>query len=211
MIISDDLKIISDDIERVSQTMHKLTPFQLMLKSETFPETDENMIDFVYESSLRQGSENLFELGIKNYQGSDGREMKKDTALTYFAMAGSQGHPLGMVNAGLMFLNGEGTEINYGESFYWFSLAANYGNERGFYFLADFYMTGRGVVEENHSLAAKFYTLSAAYGSVAGLFNLGVLKFHGDGVEENYDEAFLMMRLAAEKGYEPAKKALKKE
>jgi len=126
MILSKYLEIISGDIERVCSMMHKLTSFQLMMKSEGF---EEYAADGVY---------------------------------------------------------------NDGE-------------------MADFYMTGRGIVEENHSIAAKFYTVSGAHGSVAALYNLGVLKLNGDGVEANADEALILIRLAAEKGYKPAIEALKGE
>ena len=218
MILNKHLEIISDDVERVCGTMHELTPFRLMMKSEGLNEyaadgayNDGEIVDFTYESSLRQGPQNLYELGLKYYSGEGDIKVKKDTALTYFAMAGALNHVLGMVNAGMMFLIGEGTEANYAEAFYWFAMAANQKNERGLFYIADFYMTGRGIVEENHSIAAKFYTLSGAYGSEAALYNLGVLKLHGDGIEKNEDEALLLIRLAAEKGYEPAMNALKSE
>ncbi|MBR1853688.1 MAG: SEL1-like repeat protein [Lachnospiraceae bacterium] len=225
MILNENLKVISDDVERVCTDIHKLTPFDLMMKhfgkdlelmkelsegDDVFGDWTPDIPEQIYHSTMEQSAEALYEEGVSAYNGHivedqiTGRD--RERAIVYFAMAGSKRHAMAAFNAGYMFLNGEGTETDYGEAFYWFVMAANLGNERGYYFLGDFYMTGRGVVGEDHKLAAYFYKISADMGSPAGKFNYAAVCMNGDGVEQNVEEGLKYLKESAEMGFALAMK-----
>lgn len=49
-------------------------------------------------------------------------------AFNWYLLAANQGHVISQVNLGVFFATGKGTKINYDEAYYWWSIAAAYGN-----------------------------------------------------------------------------------
>ena len=49
-------------------------------------------------------------------------------AFNWYRLAANQGHVISQVNLGVFFATGKGTKINYDEAYYWWSIAAAYGN-----------------------------------------------------------------------------------
>ena len=166
MEINKNLKIIENDIMRVSHDLHKISVFDLFVKAEggiggMFVDEDSasEAFDMAYAGIMSYDAETLYQMGTDYYNGTNGRNKDYKDAIAYFAAAGAKEHAMAAFNAAYMFLNHEGTETNLVEAYYWFAMAASLGNERGYYFLADFYMTGHGVVKVEHSKAAHLYKI----------------------------------------------------
>ena len=117
MALDNNLSIIADDVTRVEETLHKLNPFMIMWKAQNYGRGDDYEANHMYEDLMRTDRDELFEDGVKFYTGKDGRPVNKGLAITFFAMAGYGGHAPAMVNVGMMFLNGEGIEVNYAEAY----------------------------------------------------------------------------------------------
>ncbi len=170
MVQNENLQVISEDIERV-KCLHSVSPFELMVKSEEKSlnglwddDYKYEALHFAYHRSLDMGADRLLEFGKSYYKGTDTISQKYDTALTYFAMAGSLGNTDGMFFAGYLFFSGKGTDVNYIEAFYWFAFAAEQNDSRGFFCLGDFYLNGHGVVEKNLDIAKYLLNISAEMG-----------------------------------------------
>jgi len=205
--------INAEDIKRVEKA-HSVTSFDLLWISERdeFEQRSdpEDIAAFVYSEAKKLGADALFEAGVQHYNGT-GVPMRREAAITYFIMAAELGHIKAMVNAAMMFMNGDGVERNYWEAYFWFWNAMMKRDARAVYFLGDFYMNGYGVVNVNHAQAADYYEISAQVGHSVSQFNLGVMMFKGDGVPKDEEAGVMLISKAADAGFKPAMQVLGRE
>lgn len=102
-------------------------------------------------------------------------------------------HILGALHAGEMQI-----EQDTAEALKWYVKAAENGNEKSVEFLGNFY-SGAGKeygVEPDYAEAAKWYMLGAEQDNVASLYELGRMYFEGQGVRQDYVQAYILMALA---------------
>lgn len=91
---------------------------------------------------------------------------------------------------------GKGVEINVTEAVKWYRKAVNSINvERALFRLGECYEYGVGVVK-NKFEAVKYYQRSAEYGYTEAEVALGKCYLNGDGIEQDFEEAVRLFRLA---------------
>ena len=91
---------------------------------------------------------------------------------------------------------GKGVETNVTEAVKWYRKAVNSINvERALFRLGECYEYGVGVVK-NKFEAVKYYQRSAEYGYTEAKVALGKCYLNGDGIEQDFEEAVRLFRLA---------------
>ena len=115
------------------------------------------------------------------------------TALEYYLEAADAGSAEGMYRAGMMVLNGEGTERSADRAVDLLERAALLGHPRAMTVLGDSYMSGK-ILERNHTEAFRWYLLSAETGNVRSQYTVATMLSEGDGVDKDDDEADIWFR-----------------
>lgn len=104
---------------------------------------------------------------------------------------------------GLMLLQGDGLQQNYGEAIKWFQAAAKQGHTGAEVNLGMLYKSGRGVLQD-FSSAAHWLQKAAAKGNPEAEYHLASLYKVGQGVKHDMKQAYAWYNRAAAHGYEPA-------
>ena len=105
-----------------------------------------------------------------------------------------QGNAAAMVNVGLFYLAGWGTQTNAGAGLYWLHEAGDRGNNAAFYALGILYLEGCGV-RQDAAQAFHFFRLGATAGNPAAQANLGYLYDHGLGTTQDHGTAAYWYRI----------------
>ena len=153
---------------------------------------------------LRDGYAADLDKGLNAYQQGDYATALKE--LKPFAIEGEVNSLLAL---GLIYMNGLGVPQDYKESFNWFRLVADMGNEFGQYFVGVYYAQGLGVPQDNKE-AVKWLKLAANQGDAGAQVLLGSMYLGGRGVSYNLIEAVKWFQLSAEQGNKDAQQALAK-
>lgn len=104
---------------------------------------------------------------------------------------------------------GEGVEQNDSLAVKWCRLAAEAGDMLGQLNLGVCYYNGDCGLDVDYKEAVKWFLKAAEQGDAKAQYLTGRCYGHGEGVEQNDDEAFKWLRLAARQGYEPAQELLR--
>ena len=120
------------------------------------------------------------------------------SAIRIFKKCAGENDPSCQAMLGFMYNNGQGVGKNYGEAARWYMLAAAEGNSLAQVKLAHLYKLGRGV-DKDVNFAVSLYKRAASRDSEAAL-SLGLMYLDGDGVLQDYSEAMIWLKLAAEQG-----------
>lgn len=99
---------------------------------------------------------------------------------------------------GFMYYNGQGVEKDYGKAARWYMLAAAEGSLLAQVKLAHLYMEGSGV-KKDVNFAVSLFKRAAPRDPEAALY-LGLMYRLGDHVLQDYSEAMIWLKLAAEQG-----------
>jgi hypothetical protein len=126
--------------------------------------------------------------------GSDVRQ-----ARGWFEKAARRGYAPAQVNLAVTYINGWGTEQNYGAALNWLTAAAKQGHPTAYVNLGILYMNGWGV-RRDYAEAFKYFELAAKTGDSGAQTNLGYFYDRGLGVVQDYPAAVRCYRLAAENG-----------
>jgi len=137
-----------------------------------------------------------FNLGVY-YENGDGVEEDKKEALKWYRKAAEQGHANAQYNLGFCYGNGDGVKKNLQEAIKWIRLAAEQGHEGAKDFLKDVLGDENNV---DFSDSAERYREGAEQGDAEAQFNLGSCYYHGEGIEEDKEEALKWFLKAAEQG-----------
>ena len=140
----------------------------------------------IKEKATSGDAEAQFGLGIMYYSGEEVSKNYKE-AMKWYAKAAEQGHLEAQLNLGIMYRCGEGGAKNYSEAYKWLFQVA----------MADIDET-----EDINCFCGLSFTKQNAQ------FNLGEMYYLGDGVEQNYKEAFKWFTKSAEQKNEKALIAL---
>jgi len=120
-------------------------------------------------------------------------------ARSWFEKAARRGYAPAQVNLAVTYINGWGTEQNYGAALNWLNAAAKQGHPSAYANLGILTMNGWGV-RRDYAEAFKYLQLAANASDAGAQSNLGYLYDVGLGVVQDYSAAVTWYRLAAENG-----------
>lgn len=151
-------------------------------------------------------------------------------AVYFFDLAAQAGNVSAQRNLGIIYKDGYIVEQDYNKSTKYFKMAAKQGDADSLFILGLFYRDGVGNIVTNRNKARKYFKLAIQQGNLnaavdLGEFyfmegqyelakhyfeisdisplsqqNLGVMYWHGLGVEKNYNEAIKHYTIAAQLG-----------
>jgi S1-C subfamily serine protease len=138
---------------------------------------------------------------------SEGRGVATDEkeAAKWLGKAAEQGHVYAQVNLGRKYHTGRGVEQDHSKAATWFRKAAEQGNVDAQYLLGGMYdRPGKGVFPPDYREAANWYTKAAEQGHAGAQFSLCLLCLSGQGVLEDYAEAYKWVLLSVMNGLDRA-------
>uniref|UniRef100_A0A0E0KRV5 Sel1 repeat family protein n=1 Tax=Oryza punctata TaxID=4537 RepID=A0A0E0KRV5_ORYPU len=128
----------------------------------------------------------------------DGR---RDEAVGCYQKAAELGHPVGMCNLGVSYLEADPPKVE--EAVRWFYPAAAAGNARAQYNLGLCLQNGKGI-KRNQREAAKWYLRAAEGGNVRAMYNISLCYSYGEGFSQDHVRSKRWLQLAADCGHKKA-------
>lgn len=182
-------------------------------------------IESIREIAERGDVYSQFRLGQLYYEGKGVRGDDREAAM-WFMKAAGQDHAEAQFILATMYEKGAGIEKSDEEAFRWYLQAAIQGHERASVILEsakwnvlkqrhladnDIQPQFHGGASEQpeHHLSSQApegddqfrkYLAKAQAGDVDAQYNLGIMYYHGDGIQKNHDEALKWFHLSAEQG-----------
>ncbi len=117
-------------------------------------------------------------------------------ALALLLPAALKGHPVAQHRIGVMYVMGQGVEMDAAEATRWFRKAAEQGQAESQYSLGLRYQLGQSVVQD-HKEAARWFKLAADQGIGAAAAALAREYAKGEGVPQDLAEAYQWAAIAA--------------
>ncbi|MDA9008742.1 sel1 repeat family protein [Alphaproteobacteria bacterium] len=118
------------------------------------------------------------------------------------------GHGRAQINIGQMYRTGQGVGKDRTQAQHWLGEAANAGLPRAQFALAETYSKTPIAEDKDPSQAAQWYRRAADQGHLGAMFWLAVATFNGQGIEQNYTEAYRLMLIASRHGHKDAERLL---
>lgn len=138
----------------------------------------------------------LYEMG----NADAGIKQSNAHAVKYYKIAARKGDEDAQLKLAEIYKEGLlGTEKNQKESFKWYLILAESGDNSVAFDVAYSYASGTGV-EKNYEEAVKWYNVAVNNGSAAAMNNLAVCYENGNGVEKNLEIAFSLYYKSANSG-----------
>ena len=148
-----------------------------------------------FRKAAEQGDvDSQFNLGIMYYQGLGVRQDYTQAANWYRKVA-EQNNAMAQTNLGVMYYKGEGVRQDKSIAKKWFSKACDNGDQNGCEAYKQLSQEILKATEQN---------VEQKNVQPVNWYNLGVLYFNGQGVEQDYSKAFNLFRKSAERGYAAA-------
>ncbi len=128
--------------------------------------------------------------------------MSENFEMKSIEAAAEQGDMEAQFNLGLMYYDGEGTEVNYEKVLYWWEKAAEQGDVRAQFNVGSMYYDGEGT-EVNYKKALYWYEKAAEQGDVDAQFETADMYYysHGEGMSWDKEKALYWFEKAAEQGH----------
>lgn len=153
------------------------------------------------EKNIRLANEGKLEaqmnLGYMYLYGVNGVEADYEQALKYYTMAAAQKDPIALNNLGSLYFSGIGTKADVQKAAELFSEAAQNGNDNAAVNLAFIYLVGGAKDEVRNKKAVNLFKQAADAGNNIAKFMLGYAYYKGFAVEQNYQEAYKLIKAAA--------------
>ena len=157
-----------------------------------------------YRLAAEQGNTSAqYDLGRMYYNG-EGVPQDYAEAVKWYRLAAEQGNTSAQYDLGSMYRNDKGVPRDNGEAFKWYRLAVEQGDEIAQMSLGLMCLITKG----EPVVRVEACRLGAEQEYAASQYSLGVMYYNGEGVPQDYAEAFKWCRLAAEQGYASAQRAL---
>ena len=128
------------------------------------------------------------------------REVNPSKSAAIYMQLAKRGNVKAMNQLGLMHLNGDGVDKDFGRARHLFSIAAKGGDNDAKCNLALMYQKGMGVPVDNRKALA-LYMSAANAGSARGYYGAGYHFYKGLGVSQDYAKAVGLLEKGAEKGH----------
>ncbi|MGA2809687.1 MAG: tetratricopeptide repeat protein [Terracidiphilus sp.] len=135
-----------------------------------------------------------FRVGMRYYKGED---VPKDYAKAayWFCKSADQGHPDGQWHLSMLYFNGQGLPKDYKLAAEWCRKATENGSPAAQFYTAYKLLCGlqdnlKCGGRQDYTMAAQWCRKAAEQGHVEAPYNLGSLYYHGQGVPQDYKEAY---------------------
>ena len=156
--------------------------------------------------SAEEGNvDSQFALGMVYYYGDVVKQDYKK-AFKWIRLSALEGHVLGEHILGSMYHYGLGVTSDYEAALKWYKLSAKEGFRITQYNLGMMYYNGINGVTKNDREAVKWYRLAAEQGHTGAQSLLAWMYYNGEGVIQNYQEAYIWFSLAATGGLSDSKR-----
>lgn len=146
------------------------------------------------------GAMKLWELYRKGIPDENGHlKADPEKAFYYLQMAADRENKDAIMNMGMCFLNGYGTEMDAEKALYWYQKAWDQGNTMAGSIIGTMYvkgLLGEGKEGEGFSMLKQ----AAQEGSIDALREMGYFYLEGMGVPKDEEEGLRMLHEAAEEG-----------
>ena len=145
------------------------------------------------------------DLGYMFLYGENGVNVDYKQAIMYYEMAARKNNAVALNNMGSLFFNGIGTEVDYVKAISYFEEAAKQGSNDAALNLAIIYL-GDNKKNKSQEDWNKIYDLlnQAQKSNYAAKYLMGYAYYIGFLVEQNYIEAFKLIKEAADNNYDEA-------
>ena len=178
-------------------------PISLLFSADDKVAAPDGKEETFLEKSIRQANEGKLEdqmnLAYMYLYGTNGVKQDFAKAFDYYQMAAGQNDPIALNNLGSLYFNGIGTEANAKKAIEMFSKAAELGNDNAATNLAFIYLKGGVKDPARNKIAMNLFKKAAESGNNVAKFMTGYAYYIGFVWEQNYDEAFKLIRSAAGK------------
>ncbi|MGF1908408.1 sel1 repeat family protein [Vibrio kasasachensis] len=169
-----------------------LSAANLLIEDSMFEENIEKGYEYITKLA-QAGDQKAIIILADHHYGNDEYEQ----ALAWYHKAEQGNDPYVQYSLGVMYFDGEGTEVNYQKANEYYLAAAKGGDSDAMYQLAFSYNNGNGV-EQDFTKAAYWFEQSANLGDVSAMYNLGVSYLKGEGVSANCSKAMQLFDAAIE-------------
>lgn len=175
--------------------------------------------DVHYADSIRKAAQSgdviaQFKLAAMYYEGK-GLQRNNEEAAKWYRKAAEQDHVEAQFLLGIMYERGDGVQRNDDLAYKWISLAAQQGHPRARTLLESdkwlLYLDAKTPDKEGPGEPGPQmpevpreqvdeYLRKAGEGDVDAQYNLGIIYYHGEGVEKDFEQALSWFQKAAEQG-----------
>jgi uncharacterized protein len=176
---------------------------------------DQEELNWMFVAAEQGDAKAQYNLGVKYSEGK-GVAQDHEESVKWYRSAAEQGHVNAQFNLGSMYEKGNGVLQDYKEAMKWYRLAAEQADAESQNCLGMMYENGWGVTQDKEE--AKLWFGNAAHqGNVIGQYNFALSIQNEDnsasdqvGLDDrvSIELGLFWLELAAEKGFEPAKKAI---
>ena len=150
-----------------------------------------------FRKAAEQGVvEAQFDLGVVYAEGK-GVPQDDSEAMRWFRIAAEHGNAKSQSLLGFKYANGDGVQTNRAEALKWLHMAAKQGDAAAQHNLG-------AMHNDDHAEALSWYRLAAEQGYALAQHNLGVMYARGEGVPQDFVQAFAWLNLAAAQGNDSA-------
>lgn len=134
---------------------------------------------------------------------------KQDNIKAYdcYLKSAALGDVNAMVNLGICYLRGLGTNGDEKKAYNAFFAAAEQGSIKAYYYLGFCYLNRIGT-DNNENRAFYYFSIAAKNGNEKALYELGNCFLNGIGTAVSYEDAYLCFSESAKKGHSLSKSAL---
>lgn len=159
-----------------------------------------------YQNAAEQGSASAqYSLGYCYLLGNGVEKCEKE-GVRWFRKAAEQGHSAAQYGLGICHEEGTGVKQSYGEAIGWYRKAAKQGDEDAKEAIERVTALMKNQNNTNTTVEERTYNSfddlkeAAEQGNADAQLILGLCYYNGDGVWQNYEEAFLCFKKAANQG-----------
>lgn len=176
-------------------------PLSLLFSADDKVPTPDGKEETFLERSTRQANEGKIEdqmnLAYMYLYGTNGVQKDYSKAFEYYQMAAEQNNPIALNNLGSLYFNGIGTNPDVQKAVALFTKAAELGNDNAAINLAFIYLKGGTKNQTRNKTAMDLFKKAASSGNNVAKFMLGYAYYLGFVYEQNYDQAFKLIKSAA--------------
>ncbi len=176
-------------------------PLSLFFSADDKIKTPDGKEETFLEKATRQALEGKLEdqmnLAYMYLYGTNGVQQDFNKAFEYYQMAAKQNDPIALNNLGSLYFNGIGVEKDNKTALALFKKAADLGNDNAATNLAFIYLKGGVKDPVRNKIAMDLFKKAAQSGNNVAKFMLGYAYYIGFVYQQNFDQAFNLVKSAA--------------